>query len=130
PDNTPAGCSPPACAHGRAILQSTIIWHGWPIRRIHPAARGASKYVTPPERQFLSLWREHAILAAQQSYLAVGEKRMKLRHGARTGVGKTRDHNEDNVGVGSAEQVEQLGELLAICDGMGGHAAGEVASQI
>ncbi len=55
---------------------------------------------------------------------------MKLRHSARTDVGKTRDHNEDNFGVGSGEQVEQLGELLVVCDGMGGHAAGEVASQI
>jgi protein phosphatase len=55
---------------------------------------------------------------------------MKLRHSARTDVGKTRDHNEDNYGVGSGEQAEQLGELLVVCDGMGGHAAGEVASQL
>jgi protein phosphatase len=55
---------------------------------------------------------------------------MKLRHSARTDVGKTRDHNEDSYGVGSAELAEQLGELLVVCDGMGGHAAGEVASKI
>jgi serine/threonine protein phosphatase PrpC len=56
--------------------------------------------------------------------------RMKLRHSADTDVGKTRDHNEDSFGVGAAEQAERLGELLVICDGMGGHAAGEVASKI
>jgi len=55
---------------------------------------------------------------------------MKLRHSADTDVGKTRDHNEDSFGVGPAEQADQLGELLVICDGMGGHAAGEVASKI
>ncbi|MFN8504954.1 Stp1/IreP family PP2C-type Ser/Thr phosphatase [Kouleothrix sp.] len=55
---------------------------------------------------------------------------MKLRHSARTDVGKTRDHNEDNFGVGGDERAAQLGELLVVCDGMGGHAAGEVASQI
>jgi serine/threonine protein phosphatase PrpC len=56
---------------------------------------------------------------------------MKLRHSARTDVGKTRDHNEDNFGVGEdAEAIERLGQLLIVCDGMGGHAAGEVASKI
>jgi serine/threonine protein phosphatase PrpC len=55
---------------------------------------------------------------------------MKLRHSARTDVGKTRDHNEDSYGVGEDEQAERLGALLVVCDGMGGHAAGEVASQI
>ncbi len=55
---------------------------------------------------------------------------MKLRHSVDTDVGKTRDHNEDSFGVGDAEQAERLGELLVVCDGMGGHAAGEVASKI
>jgi protein phosphatase len=53
---------------------------------------------------------------------------MKVRHSAHTDVGRTRDHNEDSYGIGEAEQAEQLGDLLVVCDGMGGHAAGEVAS--
>ncbi|MFQ3682972.1 Stp1/IreP family PP2C-type Ser/Thr phosphatase [Roseiflexus sp.] len=55
---------------------------------------------------------------------------MKLRHSARTDVGKTRDHNEDDFGVGEGAGVAQYGELLIVCDGMGGHAAGEVASRL
>jgi protein phosphatase len=55
---------------------------------------------------------------------------MKVHHSARTDVGRTRDHNEDSFGVGEGELVERFGELLVICDGMGGHAAGEIASRV
>lgn len=55
---------------------------------------------------------------------------MKLRWSARTDVGRMRDHNEDAYGAGEGETVDRLGLLLVICDGMGGHAAGEVASQM
>jgi protein phosphatase len=55
---------------------------------------------------------------------------MKVHHSARTDVGRTRDHNEDSYGVGEGELVERFGELLVVCDGMGGHAAGEIASRV
>lgn len=45
-----------------------------------------------------------------------------LMWGARSDVGCVRNHNEDSYLVASP--------LFAVCDGMGGHAAGEVASAI
>jgi PPM family protein phosphatase len=58
----------------------------------------------------------------------------------RTDVGLVREHNEDNylladLATGSRDpatfhEVSPAGLLLAVCDGMGGAAAGEVASQM
>lgn len=55
---------------------------------------------------------------------------MRLIYNARTDTGLTRDHNEDNYIIGDDARADRLGRLVLVCDGMGGHAAGEVASEI
>jgi serine/threonine protein phosphatase PrpC len=69
---------------------------------------------------------------------------VRVRYFGRTDVGLVREHNEDNFIVADLEQrirgvepekprevaAKGLGTLLAVCDGMGGAAAGEVASQM
>jgi protein phosphatase len=68
---------------------------------------------------------------------------VKLRLFGRTDVGQVREHNEDNFIVADltkesrglmesdrTQAVGSRGTLLGVCDGMGGAAAGEVASQL
>jgi len=78
---------------------------------------------------------------SEDAGLARGEIRVKLF--ARTDVGQIREHNEDNFLVADltrktrglletnrAGSVGKHGSLFAVCDGMGGAAAGEIASQL
>jgi serine/threonine protein phosphatase PrpC len=68
---------------------------------------------------------------------------VKIRLFARTDVGQVREHNEDNFlvadltkrerGLSEGNRATTLGPhgaVFAVCDGMGGAAAGEVASQL
>jgi len=66
-----------------------------------------------------------------------------VRFAGRSSVGLVREHNEDNLLIANlttgeiavrdlvqADSVGEGGQLFAVCDGMGGAAAGEVASQM
>lgn len=55
---------------------------------------------------------------------------MRVRHSAKTDVGLMREHNEDFYGIGPSDRSATCGHMLVVCDGMGGHAAGEIASRM
>lgn len=101
-------------------------------------AHDGSPHVTQPEST-----REAPAAAApkEASSGPVGE--IRIRSFAKTDVGQIREHNEDNFLVADlTERVRGLldsncngavgihGFLFAVCDGMGGAAAGEIASQL
>ena len=56
---------------------------------------------------------------------------MKIKVTANTDTGKVREHNEDSfLTLGGKSSPPGIDALLVVADGMGGHAAGEVASQM
>lgn len=55
---------------------------------------------------------------------------MQVHYSANTHVGLQRQINQDAYGVGDLSRVGQVGYLLVVCDGMGGHTAGEIASHL
>ncbi len=81
--------------------------------------------------------------AAGASGGAGGSVEVRVKLFARTDVGQVREHNEDNFLVADLTKkarglmeanrpaaIQAHGALFAVCDGMGGAAAGEIASQL
>lgn len=63
----------------------------------------------------------------------MANKQLNLDVAQLTDVGKKREHNEDNMAYvipKDAQVMARKGALFIVADGMGGHAAGEVASEI
>ena len=60
-------------------------------------------------------------------------KQLRLASAALTDIGRKRERNQDNVTSHvppEPDLFEEKGALFVVCDGMGGHAAGEVASEL
>jgi serine/threonine protein phosphatase PrpC len=60
-------------------------------------------------------------------------KQLRLASAALTDIGRKRERNQDNVTSHVPPEpdiFEEKGALFVVCDGMGGHAAGEVAADL
>src|SRR5690348_2201046 len=60
-------------------------------------------------------------------------KQLRLAVGELTDIGRRRERNQDNVThfiPDDPDTFAKRGALFVVCDGMGGHAAGEIASEI
>ena len=101
------------------------------------AAAAAAELLSPDNTAEIDIAKMESRLTdpgSTQSFEPITEERIvtdstydagtttSLMWGARSDVGCVRPHNEDSYLVASP--------LFAVCDGMGGHAAGEVASSI
>lgn len=61
----------------------------------------------------------------------IEQESIRFRFGSRTDIGLVRQYNEDNYYVfDELANYEELGMLIAVADGMGGHNGGDVASQV
>ena len=61
----------------------------------------------------------------------IDQESIRFRFGSRTDIGLVRQYNEDNYYVfDELANYEELGMLIAVADGMGGHNGGDVASQV
>ncbi len=75
-------------------------------------------------------------VAEEQPTIVLPMQVLSLSDAGSTDIGRERGHNEDNYGIETtiSKQESVLGRTLSVrgtyivCDGMGGHAAGEVAS--
>src|SRR5512135_225664 len=118
---------------------STIKSRGVGTRRARSLGRSGLRHSIP--HRHTSGWL--TISAGRRSSMFGRSKPILIRVFGKTDVGKARDHNEDNYLVADltkrdpslpqGERAYELGErgvLLMVADGMGGAAAGELASEM
>lgn len=94
-----------------------------PVRPIDPSSSGGSPAFDPAFNPASDSAFNPAFAPASAASAAQSGRIEKVRpFGSRTDVGYVREHNEDNLLVAPP--------LYVVCDGMGGHEGGEVASEI
>lgn len=127
----------PAAVHAEPASSAMPVAHAEPASSAAPASHtepAPGRPDTTAEIDVKAVERKLSDPGSTQSFPAIMPERIdtdstydagtstSLMWGARSDVGCVRTHNEDSYLVQSP--------LFCVCDGMGGHAAGEVASSI
>lgn len=107
------------------------------VEELQKALTGVLDEINCPDLQ-ASFIPESQPSINQSPTLILGEKLIQIEAVGRTDVGRQRDHNEDCFGMETRIKIEETPQekihsvwgLYILCDGMGGHASGEVASQM
>jgi protein phosphatase len=110
-----------------------MLWLGW--------VEGAQPAIADALRQLCYEMRSESVaiqaIAAQLNVLLlqqVAQLPIRLQVASHTDTGPQHQHNEDACFppalVGSAEASDLKAQLAMVCDGIGGHEGGEVASQM
>ncbi len=96
-------------------------------------ARDISTPIESEQNRSLLVKLKQVITRQSDKTLGMPPKSFRLSVAQRTDVGRQRQHNEDNVAYiipKDAAVLARKGALFIVADGMGGHAAGEVASEM
>ncbi len=98
----------------------------------------------PPPTSASTIWQRDESISQRVDHIETQETELlpmqlvSLESVGKSDVGSQRDHNEDSFGIQTyiesqetpTERIVQAKGLYILCDGMGGHASGEVASQL
>lgn len=112
---------------------------GHPANRPNAALSGGDMPTLPTYPDFDDADEDEAFPESDELPTAVLPMRLSsLDDAGRTDVGRQRDHNEDCYSIQTEikkldnpqERLLQVKGLYILCDGMGGHAGGEVASAL
>jgi serine/threonine protein phosphatase PrpC len=107
------------------------------LRAVNPSEQLTAQLEAEPVAE-----PEHPIASTEQEIALTKNQKpgtFSISYAGLTDVGKQRDHNEDNFTIATQIATTELSDcdakvtvrgVFVVCDGMGGHAGGEVASSL
>lgn len=96
--------------------------------------QGGSRQQVNDDVEITAKFRRNEVLASSRRELkAQPEVVPFVRFGAKTDLGNVRENNEDKFDFFEPTEpvlLAERGSVYAVCDGMGGHSAGQIASEL
>ncbi|ERN40550.1 serine/threonine protein phosphatase [Rubidibacter lacunae KORDI 51-2] len=112
-----------------SLAQLGLLWTPW-TEGASPAIRDFFSFVCVQLTAGAIARPEQLVAVLDRALQRCGSSQQRLfQLAARTDVGPMRDHNEDALHIGE-DGLAAADALAIVCDGVGGHAEGEVASRL